>query len=572
MKQSNLFMKFKAIILAVLLAFSVGMAEVISASTADEKGRAARRAGNENEALMGELQEVIANRGKYLAEKEASIRHLRQELAQAPGPEAKFEALQHLYDSYNAFNTDSAYNISVSQETLAKQIGNPVFISRARMNRANILCATGMYYETLVLMDSVDYSGLPDYLRPYYFHVKRTVYGRLADYAAFESDREKYLRLTEDYRDSILSVNPPESLPYVITKADGLNIKGKPREAIKLLDDFMRKNNLSEHDQAICAWTLAESYRLTGDKAKRKEMMLLSSISDLKSSVREYIAPRDLALMLYEEGDLNRAYELMNIAVDDASKCNARQRIVELNNFYPKINSIYVKEMQKQRNRLSVAIIVITLLAVMLVFMLVSMRKQMLRVSKARKELESAYARLNHATEQIKASNERLQNANMEIAEISQLKEVYIGQYMDQCVSYIDKFDSYRKTLGKLLSTGKIDSLKKALSSTAVTDEQLKEFYSQFDRTFLILFPSFVEDFNKLLQPEEAIIPKKVGSLNTELRIFALIRLGIVDSAQIAKFLRYSLTTIYNYRTRVRNKALGDRNLLETEVAKIGRN
>lgn len=142
---------------------------------------------------------------------------------------------------------------------------------------------------------------------------------------------------------------------------------------------------------------------------------------------------------------------------------------------------------------------------------------------------------------------------------------------MDQCLVYIDKLDGYRKTVGKLVNSGKSDDLKKLAKSTSLIDDELRQFYEQFDRTFLSIYPSFVSDLNGLLMPEEAIVPKKEGSLNTELRIFALIRLGISDSDRIAKFLRYSLTTIYNYRTKVRNKAKGDRNRLEAEIMKIGR-
>ena len=142
---------------------------------------------------------------------------------------------------------------------------------------------------------------------------------------------------------------------------------------------------------------------------------------------------------------------------------------------------------------------------------------------------------------------------------------------MDQCMAYIEKLDSYRKSVGRVFNQGKPDELKRMLKSTDVVDNELKMFYDQFDRTFLSLFPDFVEDFNALLLPQEAIVPKRPGSLTTELRIFALIRLGIADSDKIARFLRYSLTTIYNYRTKVRNKARGDRNMLETEVLKIGR-
>lgn len=261
----------------------------------------------------------------------------------------------------------------------------------------------------------------------------------------------------------------------------------------------------------------------------------------------------------------------MTIAVDDASKCNARQRIIELSNSYPMINGIYVETVRDQNHTLEWTIIIITVMSLMLLAMLLYMRKQMRRIARARRQVEEAYEQLNHLTDQLKASNAKLSEANNAIAEISELKEIYIGRYMDQCLVYIDKLDGYSKTVGKLVNSGKSDDLKKLVKSTSLIDDELRQFYEQFDRTFLSIYPSFVSDLNGLLMPEEAIVPKKEGSLNTELRIFALIRLGISDSDRIAKFLRYSLTTIYNYRTKVRNKAKGDRNRLEAEIMKIGR-
>ena len=273
---------------------------------------------------------------------------------------------------------------------------------------------------------------------------------------------------------------------------------------------------------------------------------------------------------------------------------------MQLNDSYPMINGIYVETVRNQKRSLEHTIFIITILSLVLIGLLFYMRKQMIRIAKARKEVEETNIRLhslntqlsdsnhklyelnNQLTEtneklndlntRLSLSNDKLSEAYSAIAEISELKEVYIGRYMDQCLAYIEKLDEYRKSIGKLLNSGKSDDLKKLVKSSALIDEELKLFYDQFDKTFLNLFPSFVEDFNDLLMPEESIIPKKAGGLNAELRIFALIRLGISDSDKIAKFLRYSLTTIYNYRTKVRNKAKGDRNKLEAEVMNIGRN
>lgn len=523
------------------------------------------------DSLMKQLDSVIARRGAYLQNKEGRLSALHREYLSAKDDRARFDMLLHLYDEYHSFNTDSAYNMSLRQEKIAEKLGDRNMIMHARLNRANIFGATGMYHECLQLLDSLNPADIPDYLHPYYFHIKRTVYGRMSDYAAFPSDKRRYFNLTNSYRDSIMAVNDSASLAHVITKADYLNVNGAPGEAIELMKSFMASNDLSEHEKAICAWTLSEAYKKTGDKAMEKENLLISAISDLKSSVREYISLRQLALVLYEEGDLDRAYEFMTIAVEDAAKCNARQRIIELNDTYPMINGIYVETVRNQKKSLERYIAIITVMALLLVGMLFYMRRQMVKIAKARREVEEAYNRQNKLTEELRASNEKLTDANNAIAEISELKEVYIGRYMDQCLTYIEKLDTYRKTMGKLVNSGKTSELKSLLKSSTVVDDELKAFYDQFDKTFLSLFPTFVEEFNSLLLPEEAILPKKEGALNTELRIYALIRIGITDSDKIAKFLRYSLTTIYNYRTKVRNKARGDRNSLDAEVLKIGK-
>ncbi len=520
---------------------------------------------------MKQLDDVITNRGTYLRQKEARLSELHGQLRANKNERERFDILNHLYDEYHPFNTDSAYNISIRQEAMARRLGDKSLLQNARMNRANIFGATGMYHECLRVMDSLRVDSLPEYLHAYYYHIKRTIYGRMADYAAFPADKSRYSHITNLYRDSIIRANQPGTLPHVITKADYLNVNGSPEEAIKLMEAFMRDNKLSEHEKAICAWTLSEAYGETGERELQKENLIISAISDLKSSVREYISLRQLALLLYEEGDLDRAYRFMTIAVDDAAKCNARQRIIELNDTYPKINGIYVETVRKQKDTLEICIIVIAVLALLLVVMLFYMRKQMIRIKHNHTELGAAYERQNRLTEELRDSNRKLTEANYAIAENSELKEIYIGKYMDQCIVYIEKLDTYRKSLNGLVKSGKSDELKQLLKSSSIIDDELKAFYDQFDKTFLNLFPSFVEDFNSLLLPEEAIIPKKEGTLNTELRIYALIRLGITDSEKIARFLRYSLTTIYNYRTRVRNKAKGNRNELETEILNIGR-
>ena len=575
----------------ILLIIILGFACIACTSATSEHEQADR--------LLSQLDSVISNRDVYLKKKELYLAELHERLHCAGSQRERFDALGALYHEYHSFNADSAYAMSHAQEVIAREFGDRNMIINALFNKANIMCAVGMYHETLAIIDTISSSSLPDYLRPYFYHTKRTAYGNLADYASFKPEKEYYEKLTDDYRDSLLLVNDPNSIFHILIKADQLNVHGRPEEAVELLKAYIDNNDLSEHDMAICAWTLSESFANIGDIAGQKRQLLLSAISDMKSAVREYISLRQLALLLYQEGDLDHAYKFLTIAVEDAAKCNARQRIIELNDSYPMINGIYVETVRSQKKSLERTIMIIAILSVVLIGLLIYMRRQMIQNADGRRKVESANNRLsdlnaqlvtsnkklnelnrqlvesneklNDLNSQLSDTNARLSDANCSIAEISELKEVYIGHYMDQCLEYIEKLDAYRRSIGKMLNSGKSDELKKYIKSTSFIDAELKTFYDQFDKTFLSLFPTFVEDFNALLLPQETIMPKKAGSLTPELRIYALVRLGISDNDKIAKFLRYSLTTIYNYRTKVRNKARGDRNTFEHEASVIGR-
>ena len=166
-------------------------------------------------------------------------------------------------------------------------------------------------------------------------------------------------------------------------------------------------------------------------------------------------------------------------------------------------------------------------------------------------------------------ANEQLRLVNRELAQTGKVKEVYIAHYLDQCVSYLDKLESYRRSLGKLAMASRFDDLFKAIKSDQFIRDERKEFYHQFDKSFLELFPNFINSFNELLVEEGRLSPKPNELLNTELRIFALIRLGVTDSNTIAHFLGYSLATVYNYRSKIRNRAKGDKEQFEQEVMNL---
>ena len=299
------------------------------------------------------------------------------------------------------------------------------------------------------------------------------------------------------------------------------------------------------------------AYDGKGDTVSEKKYLILSSIGDIKSGIREYTSLRKLAVLLYNEGDVDRAYAYMTRCMDDAAECNSLWRIYEVQKAFPVINKSYHMKLDRQRRIIMISLVSIILLSLFLVVAVLLIKKQARRATAARMQVQQA--------------NARLKELNAELSESSLIKEEYIAHYIDRCSLYIEKMDKYRKHLQKIAAKGGAKELYSELRSSEIIDTELKDFYTHFDDSFLRLFPTFVEDFNALLRPEARVHVKPGEKLNTELRIFALVRLGISSSTKIAHFLRYSVTTIYNYRVKLRNAAEGDRDKFDEAVMKIGR-
>lgn len=523
------------------------------------------------DSLLLKLDQAIKERPIYMEQKELKLVELKRQLHRQIPDEERFAILGTLLDEYRSFNTDSALHMAEEREQIAIRLGNREYIDNARMNKADVLGMTGMYKEVMDLMRNIHIDRLPVDIHPYYYHIYRTVYGLMADYAVTAYEKKLYTELTDKYRDSLLLVNKDNLLIHTLIQSDQYNVRNEYDKVIRLLTDYLALQKDYEHDVAICAYTLSESYRLKGDKEKEKEYLIVSAMADMKTAVREYISLRKLAVLLYQEGDIERAYSYVKICMEDAAACNARLRKLEILEIFPIINDAYQQKTEKQQEQMKWALVSISLLSLFLLLAIFYVYKQMKKVAAARREVIDANKRLKELNDELHLSNAQLKEANHSIAENSYLKEEYIGRYMDQCSVYLEKMDNYRRSLGKIAATGNVEELYKNIKSSKFIEGELKEFYTNFDNTFLQLFPTFVEDFNALLADDEQISLKAGERMNTELRIFALIRLGITDSVKIAQFLRYSVTTIYNYRTKVRNKAAGDRDLLEQEVMTIGK-
>ena len=521
------------------------------------------------DALLREIDGIIKNRQTYGAEKEARIADLKKLLVEAASDEQRYGFCGRLFDEYRAYNLDSSFVYAQRKEELAHRLNKLDYLDDSAMNMAEVMGTTGMYKEALELLGKIDKKTLPDYLYGYYYHLYRTIYGLMGDYAVTEKAKKEYYRMTDLYRDSLLQINASDSLGHALVMADKCIVHARYDEAIDMLMEYYSKPSLDDHAQAMITYTISEGYRLKGDKQGQKHYLALSAIADLKSAVKEYVSLRKLASLVYEEGDIDRAYNYLKCSLEDATLCNARLRTLEISQVFPIIDQAYQLKTKRQQQEMKVSLICISLLSVFLLVAIFFVYKQMKKVAAARREVIDTNTLLQELNEELHDSNSQLKEMNHTLSEANYIKEEYIGRYMDQCSTYLDKMDLYRRSLNKIAAAGRVEELYKAIKSSQFLDEELKEFYANFDVTFLQLFPSFVEDFNALLT--EPMQPKPGELLNTELRIFALIRLGITDSTKIAQFLRYSVTTIYNYRARVRNKAVGERDEFEAKVMQIGK-
>lgn len=521
------------------------------------------------DALLREIDGIIKNRQTYGAEKEARIADLKKLLVEAASDEQRYGFCGRLFDEYRAYNLDSSFVYAQRKEELAHRLNKLDYLDDSAMNMAEVMGTTGMYKEALELLGKIDKKTLPDYLYGYYYHLYRTIYGLMGDYAVTEKAKKEYYRMTDLYRDSLLQINASDSLGHALVMADKYIVHARYDEAIDMLMEYYSKPSLDDHAQAMITYTISEGCRLKGDKQGQKHYLALSAIADLKSAVKEYVSLRKLASLVYEAGDIDRAYNYLKCSLEDATLCNARLRTLEISQVFLIIDQAYQLKTKRQQQEMKVSLICISLLSVFLLVAIFFVYKQMKKVAAARREVVDTNTLLQELNEELHDSNSQLKEMNHTLSEANYIKEEYIGRYMDQCSTYLDKMDLYRRSLNKIAAAGRVEELYKAIKSSQFLDEELKEFYANFDVTFLQLFPSFVEEFNALLT--EPMQPKPGEQLNTELRIFALIRLGITDSTKIAQFLRYSVTTIYNYRTRVRNKAVGERDEFEAKVMQIGK-
>ncbi|WP_101689642.1 DUF6377 domain-containing protein [Dysgonomonas massiliensis] len=501
------------------------------------------------------LDQAIAHRNIYEAKKLDKILEIKNQIPYILDDASKITRYDQLTQEYKGYQLDSALIYARKKFNLSNKLNDQKLIQYSLMNESEILSMMGMYNEALGILSNIDSKTLDKDLLPYYYHISHSTYLYLADYAVEQDEKDKYNKLVYQYKDSILSLLDENTVNYRIVKSAQYLMDRDFTKALELAESAFNEAT-DEHTQAICAYVLSDIHSQMGNRDKEKEYLIISSISDIKSAVKEYISLRKLGILLYEEGDIDRAYTYMKLSLEDAISSNARVRTLEISEMLPLVSKTYDLKMKAENKRLVTALIIISVLSVVLIISIYSVYIQLKKLAKARRNL--------------KEINNNLKRLNLELSESNYIKEEYISYVFVMCSEYIDKLEDFRKMVNRKVKTGQIDDLHKITSSSSLVADELKSFYKSFDTIFLNLYPNFIDDFNSLLLKEERITPKESELLSPEMRIFALVRLGINDSIKIANFLHYSSQTVYNYRLKVRNKAISKDDFNDA-VTKIGK-
>lgn len=545
-----------------------------------------KHALEENRKLLHSLDSLLEQQDLFVRVKEERIKQLKMQYSRVKDVKELYAMNRMVYLEYRVYDADSALHYINKNIQLAQQTNNRTWEVVSLLEQSFVLTSSGLLTEALKAVSDIQPEELPQNLRSEYFGRLCTLYSRLRDYSSENSQlSEHYNNLQKAFRDSVYLTATPDELRYWNCRA-WLYLGTPEIEPVKQAFEE-NKQTLSNDSRkySIATYNLSAIYRSENNESKYLENLILSAMADIRSVNGDIGSLQEIAEYLFKHGEIDRAYNYILYCSQKAMLFHNRVRIVKMSHLQNQIYKAYQEQSRTQQKRLQASLIAVSFLFLVLIGALLFIRKQMRRLKEANLKLDStnqklsvnmdalstAHQRLEEVNMQLKDLNTQLQEVNDQLRESNYVKEEYIGYVFNICSTYISKLEEFRKNINRKLKVGQIEDVKAMTDSSATASNELKEFYQNFDTIFLHLYPDFVGDFNALLLPEERIELKEGELLNTELRIHALIRLGITDSVKIADFLHCSAQTVYNNRLRTRNKSIIPKEDFINAVKKLGK-
>ena len=512
---------------------------------------------NVNEQLLHSLDEKIKHKKYYENKKKNHIQKLKKEALLYKNNDSISYHLNYLIvEEYVGYQCDSAYIYSDKNKEIANRSNNEIWLYKNLLQRSVLLSTTGLFVESKEILDHINPEALPSPLRFSYNSAYECLYSNLSDYSGGDSPYKKnYQNKLADYYNSAYKALKPGDPFYYLFLSHKNRVENNWSQAEQNVNKFLKTTHPGTRLHAIGSFCKAVIDAKLGNIDSQESCLIYSAISDIESSTKENRSMQDLASILYQKGETDRAYKYIQSSLEDANFYNARFRNIQISKVQPIIEETYLQTINTQNKQLRWSIFLISILFAGLGITMYFIYKQLKMIAKSRNELSK--------------TNSVLKSLNHKLDEANHIKEEYIAFFIRQNSNYLEKFERYKKLISIRLSTGQLDKLSAMVNDKKNEEMDLNELYHNFDQAFLRIYPNFVDEVNNLLRKEEKY-NLKFGTLNTELRIFALIRLGINDTNQISEFLRYSLRTIYNYRSKVKAKSVIENDEFEAKIMQIG--
>lgn len=557
---------------------------ILSAKTA--VGKADGYLNDENCRLLVQLDTLLSRLPDIDRRKEADIARLRSRFFHTRDLERRYWLAVNLYDEYAAYDSDSAMVYVDRAYELATTLGRRDWQTDAELNRAYLLSATGLLDDADKCLRALDEKSMTDTQLHKYCDRNIFLFSHKDQYIGDIGRQTAYPeRVDSLINDAMKNMAPDDPYYGWIVGWGHFKDESEALKAINIIKPLVDRSEFKTREDALNAWVLSKLYEYAADNTQKMKYLILSAMADIRGSVKEVASLEEVAALLINEGDFERANTYINYSFLWANHYKSRIRLGQLARLKEEtINALYQHSRNQAEQNSTMMWLLVAVLGVLLLALLYIIR-QYRQLARSRRALKRANVSLEKRVEELSATRGELDESNRRLAamydkarrsasqlsDINEAKEKYIANIFTICSDYITKLDDFRKAIFRMIVARRFDELKEMCKSPELSHSEIKQLYANFDRIFLQIYPDFVADFNTLLRPEEQIHPRGNDTLTTELRIYALVRLGLNDSVKIARFLHISVQTVYNTRQRTRNKAAVPREEFAAAVQSLGK-
>ena len=524
--------------------------------------------------LLERIDYMIDNDQYYQDIKEKELKQLKQQALDAEDNKTRLLFLDSIYRAYSAYRYDSAYAYMKRGLELAEKCKDSYYITLNQINQASVLSVRGFYSKAEVLLQTLNPETMPNKLKLYYYFTYAWLYNYWESYAKNSDYAEEFRTQKKHYMDLLLqNFNEDSRNNVYYNYLLGERIYLDEPTSRKSLTHFLKALKMSpakSRIHAMSAYGAARYYKLTGKFDLYEKYLVEASVSDGLCQLKETVALQKLAYYLFKKDENNSklAAKYIQHTMEDAQFFNNQLRMMEISNILPVIAAANQQAAERSRARILTGFIAVSAALIIIIILAFANNRQKNKLKKNKQEIEEQNKKQIEMNGQLSEMNNQLTELNQQLIETNIKRETYLRLFMDISAAYISKLADYRKLVSRKIKANQAADLLKSLNTHKLEEEETQMFYNRFDKAFMELYPGFVTELNKLLLPESQLEVPTTHTLTTEIRIYALMRLGVTDSQEIATLLHYSTQTIYNYKSGMRAKAI-NRDTFESDVNRL---